>query len=245
MSALPSEILDLIVDDLYDEPDTVKSCCVVSKSWIPRARKHLFAYVEFHSFESPVEWWKEAFPDPSNSPAHHTRTLSIYNISLDTAADEVVGDLIKSFRNVVNLQLSDLDLASLTPLHGLSPTVRSLDLAYIPFEIFDLVCSFPLLEDLSLAAPYARCDTGRWNPSPTSPKLTGSLDLRAGSWTRSFIRRLLELPDGLHFSKITLEFFEGDAESVTDLVSGCSDTLESLTMAYCPPSTSSSTPVTG
>ena len=44
---LPPEILDLIIDHLHDEPATLKTCCVVSKSWVPRTRKHLFALVEF------------------------------------------------------------------------------------------------------------------------------------------------------------------------------------------------------
>jgi len=57
---LMPELLDLIVDHLRGELTTLETCCVVSKSWVPRAQKHLFAHVEFH-----VELWKKAFPDPS------------------------------------------------------------------------------------------------------------------------------------------------------------------------------------
>ncbi|KAF9645264.1 hypothetical protein BDM02DRAFT_3073690, partial [Thelephora ganbajun] len=46
-SHLPPEILDYIVDLLHDEPETLKQCCLVSKSWVSRTRKHLFANVEF------------------------------------------------------------------------------------------------------------------------------------------------------------------------------------------------------
>ncbi|KAF9644814.1 hypothetical protein BDM02DRAFT_3067122, partial [Thelephora ganbajun] len=44
---LPPEILDCIVDFLRDQPETLKQCCLVSKSWVSRARSHLFTNVEF------------------------------------------------------------------------------------------------------------------------------------------------------------------------------------------------------
>jgi len=75
LRSLPPEILDLTVDHLHDEPIALKACCLVSKSWVPRTREHLFARVEFRGTELPVERWKKNFPDPSNSPVHHTRTL--------------------------------------------------------------------------------------------------------------------------------------------------------------------------
>ena len=199
--SFPSEILDLVVDDLRGELGTLETCCVVSKSWVPRARKHLFAFVKFHASECPVEWWKKAFPDPSNSPAHHTRTPSISNMSFNTTT---LGDLINTFPNIVRLQLSDLSLAFPAPFHELLPTVRSLELSYTSLEAFYLIYSFPLLENLSLNALFPRSDTDGWNPPLTSPTFTGSLILRAGEGTHSVIRRLLVLPDGLHFSEITI-----------------------------------------
>ena len=40
---LPQETLDYIVDLLHDEPETLRERCLLSKPWIPRTRKHLFA----------------------------------------------------------------------------------------------------------------------------------------------------------------------------------------------------------
>jgi hypothetical protein len=48
---LPPEILDYIIDLLHDEPETLKRCCLVSKSWVPRTRKHLFADIGFQTEE--------------------------------------------------------------------------------------------------------------------------------------------------------------------------------------------------
>jgi hypothetical protein len=133
-SSLPPEILDLIVDHLHDEPTALKLCCVVSKSWIQRTLKHLFACVEFSAPQSHIEPWKKAFLDPSNSPAHHTRSLSICDIPSVTASD--AGGWIRLFKNLVCLQLESRDweacLPSLVPFHGLSPALRSLSLRASP-----------------------------------------------------------------------------------------------------------------
>ena len=83
---LPSEILDHIADFLHDEPETLEVCCLVSKSWVPRTRRHLFTNIEFHSVNA-IDLWKETFPDPSNSPAYHTRTLLIGHPEVVTVAD--------------------------------------------------------------------------------------------------------------------------------------------------------------
>ena len=129
---------------------------------------------------------------------------------------------------------------STVQLYGLSPTLKSLHLdnagTSIP-EILGLICSFPLLEDLSLRPTF---ETGNhlWAAPPTSPKLTGSLRLHGKN--RLITRRLLELPDGLHFSTIQLQFHGGDTDSrtMTDLVSKCSGTLKYLCLRYDPMSTS-------
>ena len=244
-SSLPPEILDHVIDHLHDEPTTLKTCCLVSKSCVPRARKHLFAHVEFDAWESHLEVWKKTFPDPPNSPAHHTRSLFIHAPPTITPADTDVGGWIQTFHNVTHLRLMRLNRAALAPLYGLSPAVKSLDLSIIPFEVFDLICSFPLLEDLALISLYPKDDAEVWNPPLTSPKLTGHLDMRTSGTFPSVTRHLLDLPGGLHFSKITAFFFRGDAESVTDLVSECSDTLESLTVLLHSSSAFPSTSVTG
>ena len=228
---LPPEILDSIIDHLRDEPTTLKACCVVSKSWIHRTRTHLFARVEFYDLKSHVELWKKTFPDPSNSPAHHTRHLSVYGLSHVTAVDAEAGGWIRTFYNLVHLHLEGFRLGervSLAPFHGLSPTLRSLHLIYTSLEVSDLICSFPLLEDLALIHPSQGSDT--WNPPPASPKLTGTLNLNIFEGIGPVVCRLLGLPGGLHFVKITVGCINADAKPTTDLVSRCSDTLESLSI---------------
>ena len=70
------EILDHIVDVIHNRPETLKKCCLVSKSWVPRTQKHLFCRIGTFSAEH-LESWKKAFPGPSNSSAYHTHTPSV------------------------------------------------------------------------------------------------------------------------------------------------------------------------
>jgi len=237
---LPPEILDLIIDHLPYDPTILKTCCVVSKSWVPRTRKHLFALVEFNASKSHIDLWKKSFPDPSNSPAHHTRTLFVYG-----AHNASVGGWIRAFHNVVNLRLSNQNQASIAPFCGLSPTIRSLHLIYTHSKVFDLICSFPLLEDLEVVALLAKSDTDVWSAPLMSPRLTGTLDLKTPESIRLVTRRLLDLPGGLRFSRIKTVFIEEDTKLVTDLVSGCADTLEYLSLFRHPSGAFHSVPVTG
>ena len=46
---LPPELLDHVVDNLQVTKDALESCCLVSKSWVSRTRKHLFAHVRFRT----------------------------------------------------------------------------------------------------------------------------------------------------------------------------------------------------
>jgi hypothetical protein len=233
-SSFPPEIFDIIVDQLREEPTALKACCVVSKSWIHRTRKHFFARVEFHSSKSHIELWNKAFPDPSCSPAHHTRHLSIHGLSPVTAADADVDGWIRTFQNVVHLNLERLGSedyqVSLAPFRGLSPTLRSLRLDNTSSEVLGLICSFPLLEDLALISPGRGGRMGAWNTSSTLPKLTGSLDVFG--WIFPAALQLSRLPNGPHFTKVAVGYLDDDVTATSVLVSTCSNTLESLSV-YC------------
>ena len=231
---LPPEILDLIVDFLHDEPDALKACCLASKSWVHRTRQHLFAGIGFFK-ESRVKLWKETFPDLSNSPARYTRNLTIHTSQALTSVGWT-----RAFSGLVRLEVDVIlcisgEKISFVPLRGLSPTLKSLHIYYgssaPSSEIFGLVCSFPFLKDLTLLS-ISNNEVDVWNIPSTSPKLTGCLDLNIAGGMHPTVRRLLELPGGLRFSKIVIMCFDEDVEPAMDLVSKCSDTLEYLSMTY-------------
>ena len=240
---LPPEILDYIVDILCDKPKALQKCCLAAKSWVPRARKHLFAEIDFCSLEH-LEAWKKTFPDPSKSPAYHTHTLSVYRPYTVASADSGGGGWIQTFSRVTRLNVGENirdtthPKASLDPFRRFSPVLKSLHVSSIWLsnsQIFDLVSSLPLLEDLSLTTCGTENDGLNVGGPPTtikpsiSPVFTGTLELTPLREIKHTVRWLLDLPNGLRFRKLRLSWArEGHLLWINALVKGCSDTLECL-----------------
>ena len=239
--SLPPEILDIVTDHLHDQPTALRACCLVSKSWVPRSRIHLFARVESNASGPSLKLWMAAFPDPLNSPAHYTRTLTVIGLRFVAGTGNDVTPWIRSFHNVVHLDVetrgrTSFERASLSLFPGLSPAIKSLRLKSLhtpPCTLFDLIYSFSLLEDLTLLALASVPEPDHWTTPSTFPRFTGSLLLSGG--IGPITRRLLDLPNGLHFTKIALTFdYEADFKLATDLVSRCSHILESLNVTKDP-----------
>jgi len=246
---LPPEILDCIVDLLHNIPYALNQCCLVSKSWTPRARRHLFAKIGLATKER-VELWKKAFPDPSTSPARYANTLYIGCLHVVTAADTEAGGWIRGFSRVVNLELDtqracfDELAIVLVTFQGLSPFVKSLRVGFVslpPPQVFDLILSFPLLEDLALISSDTPIEN-RYSPGrlPTIIRLSnplafaGSLELPLVEGMRPTVGRLSTLPVGPRFRNLVLGWYrEEDLLLVTALMEEFSHTLESLDVIRC------------
>ena len=232
--------MDHIIDLLHDAEDALRNCCLVSKSLIPRTRKHLFAEVKFPT-EKRLDSWKGTFPDPSTSPAHYARTLSIGHPRVIRAAE---GGWLRGFSCVVHLTVgpglhTGASVTSLIPLHGFSPVIRSLRLHYTILRssyAFGLILSFPLLENVAVIVHRRSIDNREISQRLSAffqpqilPRFTGSLELCCQGGMKLIARRLLSLTGGLHFREFTSTWFEeGDVLLTTALVGMCSHTLESL-----------------
>ena len=245
---LPAETLDDIVDLLHDETYALRNCCLVSKSWIPRTRKHLFADIRFTDGRM-LQSWKESFPDPSTSPARYTKILVVGCAHAVTAADREPGGWITGFSRVVRFGINSLDMlgywatVTFAPFHGFSPAIKSIRVVFIfcpTSKFLDLIFSFPLLEDLTVMVEAE----SEGNPPTTAqlsnpPPFTGSLELRHRGGIKPVAHRLLSLPSGIHFRKLTLGWFgEEHLSLIMRLVVECSNTLESLDITCHIPSKS-------
>ena len=237
---LPAELLDHIVDSLRDDTEALKTCCLASKSWIPRTRKHLFAYVDFYS-PARLQAWKNTFSDPSTSPACYTKSLLLsYQRNWTPLRDAEEGGWIPTFSHIEYLMIQILGWkVSLVPFHGISPVLKSLSIDCISpphSPTSHVICSFPLLEHLSVEI---RCHSYRddhFHGQPaasrpsSSPVFTGSLQLSVSRGGIHHIASgLLSLPGGLHFQALILVLrSKEDILSATALVEECSPTLEYL-----------------
>ena len=247
MSGLPCELLDHIVDFLHDSRTPLRNCCLVSKSWIPRTRRHLFAEIYLRTPKS-LESWKKAFPDPSISPACYAIFLWIGCPQVVTTKGAEAGGWIASFSGVEHLQFGGQDVhargweAAFVMFHGFSPAVKSLRMrmSHLPFpHFFNLVLSFPLLEDLDMDDCHdVQIDDGGDSDglsmstavqSSSSPVFAGTLDLHLKGGMGPIVHRLLALPDGIHFRKFILSWSREEDISLTmALMERCSHTLEFL-----------------
>ena len=248
---LPAEMLDHIVDHLHNTQDALRNCCLVSKSWIPRTRTHLFADIRFRTSEN-LRSWKRSFPDPSTSPARYAKALFVGSFRVVAAGDAEVGGWIGGFSRVERLVIGGGNhnerTISLVPFHGFSPILKSLRMAVpaLPSSrIFNLIHSFPLLEDLAVIIrepPAGNGDGSGEDGTPTAtqpsspPVFTGSLELYLSRGMEPFTRQLVSLPGGIHFRKLIVTLVrEGDLLTTMTLVRACARTLESLDIfkSYC------------
>ena len=229
----PQEILDYIIDFLHDETKALRQCCLVSKSLVPRTRKHLFATVELIASDG-IKKWKKAFPDPSKSPGYHTHTLKIK--STKAFNNEAEAEWITAFSRVIHLEIRGSLRLHLARFHRFSDTLKSLQMG--PdfgslLQLFNLISSLPFLEDLTLLCAYG--DTfglETFVPSlPTGSALTGVLDLHMSmtDTAKHITSQLLKLPNGVHFRILKLDWNEVEVlDCIAKLVEACSGTLECL-----------------
>ena len=103
--SLPPEVTDYIIDLLHDEPDVLKQCCLVSKSWVSRSRKYRFHRVRFTT-DADLKNWKGMFPDPVGSPGNLTHSLWVICPTAFTAEVKGSGWIGATFLNVVRLDLN-------------------------------------------------------------------------------------------------------------------------------------------
>ena len=244
--SLPEELLDYIVGFLHYEVESLECCSLVSKSWVPRARKHLYDLVLIHTSQK-LQAWKNTFPDPSRSPAFYTRYLYVDCFQDVTAADGDEDGWIPTFSRVVYFWVTvgrrDTDPGpSFAPFHGFSSALKTLHITttIIPSSrIFDLILSFPSLKNVAVLTYQwltdiarifdDRCLTPLQLHHPNPPAFTGCLELSIWVGMDPIASRFLSMSDRLHFQKLHLTLHQGkDIFLAAALVESCCDTLESL-----------------
>ena len=123
--------------------------------------------------------------------------------------------------------------------HSCLPVLESLCLAdeiCSTSQLFNLVCSLPILEDLTLVnheSGEIADDNTIFQPS-TVPPLSGALNLCLTRGMEPVACQLRELPDGVRFRKLNLALsLDDDLRCTATIVEACSGTLESIKI-QCP-----------
>jgi len=228
----PQEVINEILGHLAADSDlgTLRSCALVSKSWVPSCRPHLFRTVTFGWAD--MERWLKTFPVPEDSPAHLVRDLGI---RIERGVDTPKAfEYTPWFTNVERVTLSAqhgwplyIDPYWRLPQSTISLTidVDVIDLA----GLVNLMTGLPNLDNLSLSGTFL---LNRFLPleAETDPRgrFGGRLRLIGGLADETLMETLLDIPTGLRFTEVEIRCTRNSLLPTVRLVEGCSQTLVKL-----------------
>jgi len=246
---LPQEIIDEILDRLAanQDPRSLQSCALVSKSWSPSCRRLLFHTIIFITLS--MERWLERFPVPEDSPAHLVKNLYVW-IGASQCVPDRFFEYTPWFTNAERLSLMGypgiplLRRPSLwrSPQSVTSLTVKTGSVTLV--EIRDIMAQLPNLDSLWLSGDFVGVD--RRAPQGIGTILKGRFggklrlsDRYAGG---SVTNMLLEVPTGIHFTECQIECPRELLLSNVQLLKACGSTLVRLSYkvnferkSYCSP----------
>jgi len=238
---IPNEILDEILKHFiadsgsYDDSlqRSLRSCSLVSKSWVPPCRRYLFHTIIFTPRK--VARWLKTFPVPEKSPAHYVKDLCLSfgghygarneffkHIPWFTNAEKMavtMGVTLASFGTSLFTRLPQ----SLTLLSIKGTAWDEIDLV----QMRDTMVHLPNLNHLILSgAVVARSEFRKLLPG-LGAVLRGRLggELRFRDSNRHFMVMLLEVPTGLHSTKIHIHADCVRHLRTVGLVEACCKTL--------------------
>lgn len=240
VSIIPTEIIDEIFDNLIadsgsgDHDDSLqrslRAYSLVSKSWVPSCRRHLFHTITFTSRN--VARWLETFPVPEESPAWYVKDL---RLSFGGHRGPP-GEFFKHIPWFTNAEkMSVMPFPSLgVSLYGKLPrSVTSLTIEEGEIDLVqmrDIMAHLPDLNDLILSGTIVvRCK----KPLPglgtvLKGRFGGELKIWEGYTGKELVDMLLEVPTGLHFTKLCVSGNPARLVQTVRLAEACCESLVSF-----------------
>ena len=167
---LPQELIDSVIDELRNDVGSLRACSLVSKPWVYRSRKYLFATVHLPTCLLR-KWLQRVSVDSTTSlgPHYHTRSLSLQpaTASAPFCIPETFVSHISSFTQVSKLAIgsslweewtdgfSDSALVA-KYFGGLGTSLRKLELTRVHLHMVALnalLDIFPHLEQVLIFSP--------------------------------------------------------------------------------------------
>ncbi|KAF7354059.1 hypothetical protein MVEN_01093100 [Mycena venus] len=226
---LPPEVIDLIIDNLHDQPSTLRACSLVGRNWLDGSRHHLFNRIYLTARNLGV--FRDLLKSPSNTLSFHLRHLH--------ATGFQAPDLIQLLPLLPALShLHWLSIYRNLILHddavlgaGTFPLIRSLTLSRTSFTsrpgLSDFLSRFPSLKKLALD-PVSVSQ----RESPTLSALTNlNLDTLKMTNNLGLLRWLRWTGFALRAQSIELNFEEMEME-VSEFFDALGPQLERLTLKF-------------
>ena len=232
---IPQELIDEILDYLATDSDfkSLQSCALVSKSWVPSCRRHLFHTVLFTP--RGMARWLEAFPVPEESPAHLVRELR-FALGGRYSASQDLFEYVQRFTNVEGVawlgyggfQSSWIISFGRSPQSLTSLTIETDTVTLV--QIRDILAQLPNLDNLSLVG-FLDAVERRALPgigTVLRGRFRGRLRLVNGYAEEGVMNMLLEVPTGLHFTELHVRGVHESFPSTVRLAEACGKTLVKL-----------------
>ena len=248
----PQDVVDEILDHLATDSDfgSLKTCALVSKTWVPSCRRHIFHTVQFTPRD--VDRWFKTFPAPEESPARYVRDLRVCMGTFPYIPEKFF-EHIWWFADVERISLLGYEgtpmgyterlLPQWAPsLWRLPKSVTHLTIntgVLTLLHVRGIMAQLPNLDDLSLilVGPPAPVDRRELLGTGTvlEGRFGGKLSLHGGYVDTDAVDMFLEIPSGLHFTGIRISCSREALPSAVRIAEASSSTLVKLTYTVISP----------
>lgn len=233
---LAQEVVEEIIDMLVGDAENLRSCSLVSKSWINRSRHNLFAFIKLRSLDDLQPWLETGYLSGSR---HHVRHLYLSEENQTWITPDTIGEIIASFCNVESLDLCYLKFTRFdecSPSEGFSQTLTSLTIQKSKVDSGTLpifVCMFPNLDNLELNRIEKEVATIPSTGPTIAPRFRGKLALLdVWSETGSIVAPFLDPPLSVAFKDVrVVNCTFGTEKVLRDLFFACENTAETVELA--------------
>ncbi|KAJ7164185.1 hypothetical protein C8R46DRAFT_309300 [Mycena filopes] len=160
---LPPELVDRLIDYLHDDIHALANCALVSRTWAPASRYHVFGHVVLLD-KSWTEYLRLLTSPFATFTPHSTHTLTFATAfgsrtTLASLLDDIVPKL-PQFSAVTSLCLgilnwSEMSTPTVISLAALFVSITALDIRHVQVddvhELAGVISLFPHLEKMSVA----------------------------------------------------------------------------------------------
>lgn len=248
---LAQELLDTIIDQVGNLTDfksppierqlgveSLRSCSLVARAWLPRARQYLFHEVEFSSMDRFMRW-HEVIAHGTFSPYNFVQILHFREKTEQWVTSDTfpwVLEHLAAFPQVGSLIFTQYDITPLVlplqqALASFLQSIRYLEVDSMamntPTELFALVDCFPHLEDLNIGHGRVRSHHERGiYPERSAERFRGRLYINSRERDDDiFLRELSARP--VHFQEVRI-VNSPFRKPLCDLVAACAPNVRRL-----------------
>jgi len=164
---LPAELNDYIIDHLWNDPASLRSCSLTCHGWLPATRYHLFYRIRIRSSSECLRFRKflEApTPLPHSHLSYYVRELVFQDLPLRGLDIRRLGRTFSKLRKVEYLELcfwplEDLPEDLVKELFSVFTNVKALRLEEVefknPLHLYQLITALPKLHQFASGDPQA------------------------------------------------------------------------------------------